>query len=111
MDEIEKQAAKVSSMKNYLGNSASDSAEFEREESDEEYVRRATEIVVDAQAASTTMIQKKLKLGYAKASKIMDMLQEDGIISAPDGSKPRNVLISKQDWLESRALAGDNYDE
>lgn len=65
----------------------------------------AAEIVVNAGAASATMLQKKLKLGYARASRVMDQLEEKGIIGPLDGSKPRAVLISRREWYESRALA------
>ena len=50
-------------------------------------------------------MQKKLKLGYARASRIIDDLEERGIIGPFEGSKPRKVLISKQQWYEMNALA------
>ena len=63
----------------------------------------AAEVVINAGMASTTMLQKKLKLGYARASRLIDMLEERGIVSAPDGSKPRKVLISPAQWQEYHA--------
>ena len=65
----------------------------------------AIEVVVTAGAASTTMLQKKLKLGYARASRVMDQLEEKGIVGPPEGAKPRAVLVSKQQWYEMQALA------
>ncbi len=65
----------------------------------------AIEVVVNAGAASTTMLQKKLKLGYARASRVMDQLQEKGIVGPPEGAKPRAVLITMQQWYEMQALA------
>ena len=62
-------------------------------------------MVVENQVASTTLLQKKLKLGYARASRIIDDLEERGIIGPFEGSKPRKVLISKQQWYEMNALA------
>ena len=53
---------------------------------------------------STTLLQKKLKLGYARASRIIDELEERGIIGPFEGSKPRKVLISKQQWMEMNAM-------
>ncbi len=65
----------------------------------------AIEVVVNAGGASTTMLQKKLKLGYARASRVMDQLEEKGIVGPSEGAKPRAVLISKQQWYEQQALA------
>ena len=74
----------------------------------------AIEVVVNAGGASTTMLQKKLKLGYARASRVMDQLEEKGIVGPSEGAKPRAVLISKQQWYEMQALAegaAPNIDE
>lgn len=65
----------------------------------------AIEVVVNAGGASTTMLQKKLKLGYARASRVMDQLEEKGIVGPSEGAKPRAVLISKHQWYEMQALA------
>lgn len=65
----------------------------------------AIEVVVNAGGASTTMLQKKLKLGYARASRVMDQLEEKGIVGPSEGAKPRQVLLTKQQWYEMQALA------
>lgn len=67
---------------------------------DEDLVRRATEVVVNEGRASTSVLQRRLSLGYARAARIMDELYERGIIGPYQGSKPREVLISKQQYLE-----------
>ncbi|MCL2445386.1 MAG: DNA translocase FtsK [Oscillospiraceae bacterium] len=66
----------------------------------------AAEVVINAGMASTTMLQKKLKLGYARASRLVDMLEERGIVGQPEGSKPRKVLISPAQWQEYQAQGG-----
>ncbi len=71
----------------------------------EEMLPKAIEVVVENQKASTTLLQNKLKLGYAKAARLIDELEERGIIGPFEGSKPRKVLISKQQWYEMNALA------
>lgn len=100
MQEIERQAA---SEKKKAGGAASvdDGEEGEADE----MIPKAIEVVVDAQMASTTLLQRKLKLGYARAARIIDNLEERGIIGPYEGSKPRKVLISKQQWYEMNALA------
>ncbi len=61
---------------------------------------KAIEAVVDAGQASTSFLQRKLKLGYARAARIMDEMEEMGIVGPYEGSKPRQVLITKNQWLE-----------
>ena len=68
--------------------------------SDEDIFERAIEVVVEAGQASTSSLQRRLKLGYARAARIMDELEEKGIIGPYEGAKPRAVLISRQQWLE-----------
>ncbi len=71
----------------------------------DEMFDKAVEVVVEAGLASTTMLQKRLKLGYARASRVMDELFDAGIIGPYEGSKPRKVLITKQQWYEMNALS------
>ena len=79
----------------------------ENGEQADEMLPKAIEIVVSAQMASTTLLQRKLKLGYARAARLMDVLEESGIIGPFEGSKPRKVLISKQQWMEMSAMYTD----
>ena len=72
----------------------------------DEMIPKAIEVVVESQMASTTLLQRKLKLGYARAARIIDELEQRGIVGPFKGSKPREVLISKQQWMEMNALAG-----
>lgn len=75
-----------------------------------DYLPKAIEVVVDTQSASTTLLQRKLKLGYAQAARIIDELEERGIIGPYEGAKPRKVLVTKQQWLEMNALAKGGID-
>ncbi len=58
----------------------------------------AVRVVVEMGKASTSILQRRLRLGYGRAARILDMMQRDGIIGPPDGSRPREVL-KKPDWL------------
>lgn len=58
----------------------------------------AVRVVLELGKASTSTLQRRLRLGYGRAARILDMMQREGIIGAPDGSKPREVL-KKPDWL------------
>ncbi|MEG1049536.1 MAG: DNA translocase FtsK, partial [Oscillospiraceae bacterium] len=69
-------------------------------EQKDEMIQKAIEVVVDMGQASTSLLQRKLKLGYARAARVMDEMEEMGIVGPYDGSKPRQVLITKNQWLE-----------
>ena len=70
--------------------------------SDEDIFERAIEVVVEAGQASTSSLQRRLKLGYARAARIMDELEEKGIIGPYEGAKPRRVLMSKEQFAERK---------
>ena len=62
----------------------------------------AIECVVETGQASTSLLQRKLKLGYARAARIIDEMESRGIVGPFEGSKPRQVLISRQQWIEMK---------
>ena len=66
----------------------------------DEFLTQAIEFVVDAGEASTSSIQRKFKVGYSRAGRIVDQMEERGIIGPKVGSKPREVLITKQQFYE-----------
>lgn len=69
---------------------------------DEDFVEKAIEVAVNNGQLSTSMLQRKLKLGYARAARIMDELEELGVIGASEGAKPRKVLMSKMQYDERK---------
>jgi hypothetical protein len=71
---------------------------------EDELFEEAKEIIVKAGKASTSMLQRRLSIGYGRAAKILDMLEDSGIIGPPNGSKPREVLIS-QNELNSQGIS------
>ncbi|MCL2578489.1 MAG: DNA translocase FtsK [Oscillospiraceae bacterium] len=77
----------------------------EAESGEDEMLPQAIECVVEAGQASTSQLQRRLKLGYARAARIIDQLEQKGIVGPFEGSKPRQVMISKERWMEMR-LAG-----
>lgn len=96
--EIEAKAAQAE-------NAGKRAADDDEDEDWDPVLNDAAEVVINAGGASTTMLQKKLKLGYARASRVMDQLEEKGIVGPQEGAKPRAVLISKQQWYEMQALS------
>lgn len=63
----------------------------------------AVDVVIETGKASTSFLQRKLGVGYSRGSKIMDQMEEKHIISPQDGSKPRKILITKQQWIQLQA--------
>jgi S-DNA-T family DNA segregation ATPase FtsK/SpoIIIE len=74
-----------------------DGEEFSGEE--DPLYQDAVRVVLEMGKASTSTLQRRLRLGYGRAARILDMMQRDGIIGPPDGSKPREVL-KRPDWLD-----------
>ena len=101
--EIERQAAQEKGKKS----GASASAEASDGEYDE-LLSAAVEVVIEAGQASTSLLQRKLKLGYARAARIVDQLEEKGVVGAYGGaSKGREILITKAQWMEMQATGAD----
>ena len=65
----------------------------------EDMFRDAVRVVVETRKASTSLLQRKLRVGYARAARIMEEMEEQGIIGPADGSRPRDVLIGSMDEL------------
>ncbi len=97
MEEIERQAA-AAGKGTGKGKAAEDGGESDGEEDD--MLPQAIEVVVEAGMASTSLLQRRLRLGYARAGRIIDQLEQRHIIGPHEGSKPRQVLITRQQWQE-----------
>lgn len=82
--------------------------EIEEQENDDDtdpLLMEAIEVVVETGQASTSFIQRRFKVGYARAGRIIDQMEERGIISGFQGSKPREVLMSKERWQELKTTS------
>lgn len=100
-EEIERQAA-AETDKQSGGESSSGG------ESYDDRIEEAIKIVVENGQASATLIQRKLSVGYARAGRIVDQLEQMGIIGPYEGSKPRKVLMTKQQYMEKMAMSSDD---
>ena len=77
----------------------------------DEKIEEAIKIVIDAGQASTSLVQRRLKVGYARAGRMIDEMEGLGIVGPHQGSKPREVLMTYQEWLERKNIQGDNGGE
>ena len=98
LDDIEKLAVKDKTKKS-SDDCSSEGGGFD---DGDDMLDAAIECVIEMGMASTSMLQRKLKLGYARAARIIDQMEERGIVGPFEGSKPRQVLISKEQWLEKQ---------
>lgn len=99
MLEIERQAAIEKQQRTGVAEEAADS--------DDPVLEEAIKVVVELGQASTSLLQRKLKLGYARAARIIDQMEERGIIGGYEGAKPRQVLITPEQLMEMRAGSED----
>ncbi len=95
MAEIDKKAAE--SGKSGSGSSGSAAAETDSSDGDE-MLPAAVDVILETGQASVSMLQRRLKLGYARAARIMDEMEERGIVGPFEGSKPRQLLITREQW-------------
>ena len=95
MLEIERQAAIEKQQRTGVPEDAADA--------DDPVLEEAIKVVVELGQASTSLLQRKLKLGYARAARIIDQMEERGIIGGYEGAKPRQVLITHEQLMEMRA--------
>ncbi len=72
----------------------------------DELLPQAVDVIFDTKQASVSMLQRRLKLGYSRAARIVDQMEEMGIIGPFEGSKPRQILITREQWLEMQTTQG-----
>ena len=72
----------------------------------DELLPQAVDVIFETKQASVSMLQRRLKLGYSRAARLVDQMEQLGIVGPFEGSKPRQVLITKQQWQEMQLMNG-----
>ena len=73
------------------------------EEEQDELFPAGVDVILDLGQASVSLLQRRLKLGYARAARLMDQMEEKGIVGPSEGSKPRQILITKDQWVQMQS--------
>ena len=112
MEEIERKAVQAGSGKATV----SDPEPNQDELDGDEMLPAAVDVILETGQASVSMLQRRLKLGYARAARIVDEMEEKGIVGPFQGSKPRAILVTKEQWLamkngQSGQLALSEFDD
>ncbi len=110
LEEIEKKAQQTGSKKPA---SVSDPDPSDEELEGDEMLPAAVDVILETGQASVSMLQRRLKLGYARAARIVDEMEEKGIVGPFQGSKPRAILINKEQWQARKNGQGEQmgFDE
>ena len=80
-------------------------------DADDDMFRDAVHVVIENKKASTSLLQRRLRIGYGRAARLIEEMEEQGIIGAADGSRPREVLVSSMDQVFGGSEEGEDFDE
>jgi S-DNA-T family DNA segregation ATPase FtsK/SpoIIIE len=72
----------------------------------DELYQQAVQLIVEARTASVSLLQRRLRIGYSRAARLIDSMEQSGIVGPYEGSKPREVRISKEEWQQQQAGKG-----
>ena len=99
-EKIEKEAARCGQKKGSGAGLAAASSDGDGDDKADPMLDSAIKLAIESGKISTSLIQRKLSLGFGRAAKLIDIMEQKGIVSAPDGQKPRTVLITYDQYLE-----------
>ena len=72
----------------------------------DELLPQAVDVIFETKQASVSLLQRRLKLGYARAARIVDQMEELGVVGPSEGSKPRQIMITREQWQEMQLING-----
>jgi S-DNA-T family DNA segregation ATPase FtsK/SpoIIIE len=72
----------------------------------DELLPQAVDVILETGQASTSLLQRRLKLGYARAARIVDQMEDLGVVGQHEGSKPRQILVTREEWRQMQYVSG-----
>ncbi len=105
-EDIIAQIEKAAEDKGSNAKQAEDTAQTADKSDYDELLPQAVDVIFDTKQASVSMLQRRLKLGYSRAARIVDQMEEIGVLGPFEGSKPRQILITREQWLEMQTTHG-----
>lgn len=108
LEEIEKKAQQTGKTGKASGN---DFSPNDDEMEGDEMLPAAVEVILETGQASVSMLQRRLKLGYSRAARIVDEMEEKGIVGPSQGAKPRSILITKEQWASMQGGGQSGFDD
>ncbi len=103
-DDVVSQPVQLGSGRGSIGNDSMG-------EADDNLWKEAVGVVIDSHKASTSLLQRRLRIGYGRAARLIETMEEQGIIGPPDGSRPREVLISSIDEVFGRSVSSEDDED
>lgn len=105
-EDVMAQIEKAAEDKNANGKGHADDDDTGGKADYDELLPQAVDVIFDTEQASVSMLQRRLKLGYSRAARIVDQMEELGIIGPFEGSKPRQIIITREQWMEMQTTHG-----
>ena len=105
-DEIMEQIEKAAQEKPAGSGKAESVGQAEEKSEYDELLPQAVDVIFETKQASVSMLQRRLKLGYSRAARIVDQMEEIGVVGPFEGSKPRQIMITREQWQEMQLING-----
>ena len=99
-EEVTEQIEQISETLGTKGGKDKDTPDNNDIDDSDPMLEEAIKLVVEAEQASTSLLQRRLRLGYARAGRLIDTMEQMGIVGPHEGSKSRKVLMTQQQWME-----------
>ena len=105
-DEIMEQIERAAQEKPSGSGKAESVSQAEEKSEYDELLPQAVDVIFETKQASVSMLQRRLKLGYSRAARIVDQMEEIGVVGPFEGSKPRQIMITREQWQEMQLVNG-----
>ncbi len=109
-ESIMKEVEENAQAKDKKGKGPADGADVSADEEGDELLPAAVDVFLETGQASVSMLQRRLKLGYSRAARLVDQMEERGLVGPFEGSKPRQLLVTKEQWAQMQGgSSGDEF--